>query len=236
MTVLTVKLGRDTDFRWYCLGAIHAVLLTSYLWILNVVHLASDQQAIRNLRGAWGEENTRDELRSAKRRRVIWDWVDSINLQAGDLDHVVVTRRGGLVVLNSKWRNETSDTDRVAMARSAQRARQRCEGVARTLLSNDRRARHRSRNPLAVRVAVVMWGALQAEIPNGAQVDGVEFVTGRRLVSWLRSLDGDPVSKAAARDVARRLREYRAGAWDAAGRARPRAATAVDRRPDMMSP
>lgn len=214
VTMMLAATIPSPDARWYGLGALHAVLVASYLWILNITLLASDQQAIRHLRGAWGEENTRDELKRAKRRRVIWDWVDSINLQVGDLDHVVVTRSGGIVVLDSKWRNQSSDIDRAAMVRSAQRARQRCEGVARTLLRDERRARHRARSsPVAVRAAVVVWGSLQAEIPEGARIDGVDFVTGHRLLSWLRALEGDPVAKPAAKDIARRLREYRARTW-----------------------
>lgn len=215
--------------RWYSLGVLHAVLVTSYLWILNTAVLASDQQAIWHLRGAWGEENTRDELKRAKRRRVIWDWVDSINLQAGDLDHVVVTRRGGIVVLDSKWRNQSSDVDRAAMVRSAQRARQRCEGVTRSLLGGERRSRHRARSsPVAVRAAVVVWGSLQAEIPEGAQIDGVDFVTGHRLLSWLRALDGEPVAKPAAKDISHRLREYRAGTWERTKAGRQRLVAPTD--------
>lgn len=38
----------------------------------------------------------------------------------------------------------------------------------------------------------------------------MHFVDGRKLVPWLRTLDGHAVSKEAANDLLSRLREYRA--------------------------
>ena len=53
-----------------------------------------------------------------------------INFQGGDLDHLVVTRRGGLVAIDSNWRNQASDT--IDMAQAARRVR-RAEGLAQSL-------------------------------------------------------------------------------------------------------
>ena len=103
--------------------------MAAYLHALQSAFLASDGEAIWHLRGAWGEENTRSELQRARRKRLIWGWVDSISLRAGDLDHLVVTRHGGLVAVDSKWRNRASDT--VDMARAADKARLRAEALAR---------------------------------------------------------------------------------------------------------
>jgi hypothetical protein len=216
--------------RSYVLGMFHASMAATYYWYLSVGVLASNQDAIRHLRGAWGEENTREELKSAKRRRIIWDSVDSISLRNGDLDHVVVTRRGGLVVLDSKWRNQASTGDREDMLRAAQRAKQRCEALASQELGKDREARHRARShAFTVRSAVVVWGALQHELGEPRVVDGVDIVPGYRLVAWLRTLDGDPVRKDAARDAVAKLREFRARSWDAATTAeRRRTPAAVD--------
>lgn len=124
---------------------------------------------------------------------MIWDWVDSISFQLGDLDHLVVMRAGGLV--------------------SAQKAQHRAEALARTLLTKGRGA-HRARvQATTATPVVVVWGAAQRTIPPDAIVEGVRFVSGRELVSWLRTVSGDPVPKDAARDVVERLKAYRATAW-----------------------
>ncbi len=106
-----------------------------------------------------GEDNTRSELQKAKRRRLVWGWVDSITLQGGDLDHVVVTRSGGIVVLDSKWRGSI-DADAVAeMTASAKKAAIRAQGLARSMLKSERGAKHRARaQPVTVDAAVVLWG------------------------------------------------------------------------------
>lgn len=209
--VMTTATG---PFAWYVMGVVHAGLVAAGLHLLHSAFLAHDREAIWHIRGAWGEDNTRSELQRAKRRRLIWGWVDSINLQAGDLDHVVVTRRGGLVAIDSKWRNHVTSADTAEMARAAVRAQSRAEGLARTLLKSDRGARHRSRvQPLTVTPVVVVWGAAQQTVPDDALIGGVRFVAGRQLLPWLRRLDGDAVTKFAARDVLERLRNYRATTW-----------------------
>ena len=197
--------------RWYVLGVVHAGLVAAGLHLLHSAHLAFDRDAMNHIRGAWGEDNTRSELQAAKRRRLIWGWVDSINLQAGDLDHVVVTRHGGLVAIDTKWRNHITSNDTTDMARAAEKARRRAEGVARTLLKADRTGRHRARvQSLHVLPLVVVWGAAQQTVPDGAVVQGVPFVRGRDLSRWLRALEGDEVSKDAAAHALAELRKYRA--------------------------
>lgn len=217
ITAVFVAIGTPSSFRWYFLGVLHAAMAGGYYWLMSMAVLASDQDAIRHLRGAWGEEATRDELKRAKRRRIVWDSVDSIGLQRGDLDHVVVMRRGGLVVLDSKWRNAATADDRAAIVRAAQRTKSRCQSLTAQELGKNREARHRARtHAFEVRSAVVVWGALQHEIGEAREVDGVDIVPGQKVVKWLRSLDGDSVSKDAARDVVQKLREYRATSWEAA--------------------
>jgi hypothetical protein len=214
-TILFTAILTPTAFTWWLLGLFQATVVAIYLHALHAAFLAHDREAIWHLRGAWGEDNTRSELQRAKRKRLIWGWVDSIDLQAGDLDHLVVTRRGGLVAIDSKWRNEATDT--VDMAQAAHRVRLRAEGVARTVLKAERGARHRGKsNPLRVIPVVVLWGAAQHHVPDRAQVSGIDFVPGRRLLRWLRTLDGEPVDKLAARDVIERLEKYRASVGDQA--------------------
>ncbi len=200
----------------YLLGLIHAGMIAATLHVVNSAFLAHEREAVLQVRGAWGEENTRTELQRAKRRRLVWGWVDSITLQAGDLDHVVVTRSGGIVVLDSKWRSEVTTGSVAEMTASARRGRVRAEALTRTLLRSDRSARHRAAGkPVDVTAAVVLWGAARHSVPDNHQVDGVHFVGGRDLVRWLRGLDGDPVSREAATDMLQRLKKYRATAFEA---------------------
>ena len=196
--------------RLYVLGAAHASFVAAGLHLLYSAFLAHDQQAVWQLRGAWGEDNTRSELRRAKRKRVIWDWVDSVELQAGDIDHIVVTRRGGVVVIDSKWRNQVAKEDVTAMARSSLKAALRAEGVLRTLLRRESGARHRTNaKPVTVTAAVVLWGAARTGVPSNATIDGVRFLDGRQLFGWLAELDGHEVPRDAARDVIKLLEDYR---------------------------
>jgi hypothetical protein len=199
--------------RWYVLGFIHAAFLGAFAHIVSTTFLAHNRDAIWLLRGAWGEDNTRSELQRAKRKRLIWGWVDSVNFQTGDIDHLVVTRRGGLVAIDSKWRTEPV-TDQVEMARSAQKVKLRAEAVARTLLRGERGTHRAATNPLSVLPAIVLWGPSQHEVPDQAQSSGIDFIGGRRLLTWLEQIDGQPIDKDAAADLLRRLEEFRASAWD----------------------
>lgn len=207
-TAIVVMLMPHNGFRWWFLGTVQTAVVAAFLHLLNAAFLAHEREAIWQLRGAWGEEATRDELRRARRKRLVWGWVDSINLQAGDLDHLVVTRNGGLVAVDSKWRSDGKDVQE--MARSASRARTRAEGVARTLLSANRGS-HRARSQaVTVRPLVVVWGPAQHQVPDDCEINGIPFVGGRRLIDWLAHLDGDQVTKEAAADTITKLKQFRA--------------------------
>jgi hypothetical protein len=149
----------------------------------------------------------------------VWGWVDSLELPVGDIDHLVVTRRGGLVAVDSKWRSRINDA--AEMARAAQKARLRAEALTRDLLKGDSRGARRAKvNPLSVTAVVVLWGPAQHGVPEGATFDGIEFVAGRNFVAWLRRLDGHTVDQAAADDIVRQLNARRFSAEAKAGSAR----------------
>ncbi len=214
ITVLIVKTMPSMSFTWWLMGVVQTGLVAAYLHLLHSAFLAFDGEAIWHVRGAWGEDNTRSELQRAKRRRLIWGWVDSVGLQNGDIDHLVVTRRGGLVVIDSKWRNRIHDT--ADMARAAQKVRLRAEGLTRDLLKGGSRGSRRAKvNPLGVTSIVVLWGTAQHDVPDGAEVDGIAFIPGRKLVPWLAQLDGQAVDKVAANEVVRNVERYRDRAEEA---------------------
>jgi hypothetical protein len=136
--------------------------------------------------------------------------VDSVELQAGDIDHIVVTRRGGVVVIDSKWRNQITTEDVPAMAGSSRKAALRAEGVLRSVLKRESGARHRTNaKPVTVTAAVVLWGAARLGVPSDANVEGVRFLDGRQLLGWLAELDGHEVPREAACDVIKLLDDYR---------------------------
>lgn len=196
-------------FSWWLLGALQTGAVAAYLHLLHTGFLAHDADAIRHVRGAWGEDNTRSELQRAKRKNLVWGWVDSLGLMYGDIDHLVVTRRGGLVAIDSKWRSSTNDA--AEMARAAQKVRLRAEGLTRDLLKGDTRGSRRAKvNPLSVTSVVVLWGAAQHRVPDGAKFDDIEFIAGQKLVAWLAQLDGQPVDQAAAAGILRSLEIQRA--------------------------
>jgi hypothetical protein len=198
--------------RGYVLGLTHAAIVAAFIQIVGTTFLANKREAIWHLRGAWGEENTRDELKRAKRKRLIWGSIDSVNLGTGDIDHLVVTRSGGLVVLDSKWRT-VAVTDPADLARSASKVKLRAEGVARSILRSGRGSHRAPGHSVTVLSAVVLWGPAQHDIPPNAESAGIPFVGGKRLVAWLRDLQGQPIEKSAAQDLLRQLEEFRASAW-----------------------
>ena len=210
-TALLLVAAPPTFFRAWVLGALPTAVVAAYFHVLHTAFLAHDANAIHHVRGAWGEDNTRSELQRARREKLIWGWVDSVGLQYGDIDHLVVTRQGGLVAVDSKWRGQISDPGEMAAA--ARRVRIRAEGLTRDFLKGDTRGTRRAQiNPLSVTSVVVLWGAAQHVVPDGANVDGIEFVAGQKFVDWLARLNGQPVDKAAAAAIVRCLEERRAAA------------------------
>jgi hypothetical protein len=212
-TVVLGALWPSTPFRWYLLGFLHAGVVAVSVHLLSSTFLANDRDAILHMRGAWGEENTRSELARAKRKRHIWGWVDSVSLEQGDIDHLVVTRAGGLVAIDSKWRTDPGMGDREAMASAAHRAQIRAQAVVDTLLKADRGAHRAKAVPVKVTPLVVVWGPAQYNVPARAQVDGIDFVGGRQLREWFSQVEGDPVDRAAATDVIKRIEAFRESAW-----------------------
>lgn len=184
----------------YVLGLAQAsVVVGLAATVLTAFHAHTG--AIWQLAGAWGEDNTRDVLAQARRRRRIWGWVDGVATQAGDIDHLVVMRDGRIVAIDSKWHAVNLSTSVVQQdASKAMRAARQASLVLRHLDL-----------PRTVIPLVVVWGSTgPTGIPAGARVDDVEFVPGRRLAEWLRQNDGAHVRKADAHRVLAELRGFKA--------------------------
>lgn len=191
---------------------VHTAVLGALVWLLFSMFLAADGTAIHHLRGAWGEESTRDQLRRAKRKGSIWGWVDSVGLQAGDIDHLVVTRAGGILAIDSKWRNRADHRDRDSMVRSARKVALRSNALMQTLTRRERGAHRADETPVTVTPVVVLWGAVQEGLPNDAHVEGIPFVAGGELVNWLAAQSGQSVDEDAAHDLIDLVEKFRESA------------------------
>ena len=182
----------------YLLGLAHGLLVGALVGLVVLAFLANTG-SIWQLAGAWGEDNTRDELKWAARRRYVWGSIDNVELANGDIDHLVITS-GGVIAIDSKWhasvRNHAGLTEDV---RRATAAAAKAKSVLRSL-----------KRPMEVRPVVVMWGAGQHGIPEGGgQVDAVEIVAGKHLRQWLRGLGTGDLDREQARVLLKDLADFR---------------------------
>ncbi|MFD0808263.1 hypothetical protein ACFQ0K_19375 [Nocardioides caeni] len=128
-----------------------------------------------------------------------------------------MTRSGGVVVLDSKWRSSVDVNAVAEMTASAKKAAVRAQALARSMLTAECGAKHRARQqPVRVQAAVVLWGAVRGTVPDGKVIDGVRFVDDRKLIDWLLQLDGPPVPHEAAKHLLEQLKVYRETAFKAA--------------------
>lgn len=203
---LAVRLDRPAITVTYT--AVVVGLAVAYVGLALLSFLVSHPQAMHLLRGSWGEDLTRDELTRLRRRKVSWGHVDSLAVDGGDVDHLVVLRRGGIVAIDSKWRSAWSEqicADVVARAvRSARRAR----GLVATQIST---STGRHRGPVdrgEVAALAVVWGPAQDEIEDDLCVDGVHVVPGRHLRSWLAARRDDTLPKEVGTGLVEALKEW----------------------------
>lgn len=181
----------------YLLGAIHGLLVGLLILAITTSFLVHTNSA-GQLAGAWGEEFTREELAKAKRRRLIWGWEDSIERNGADVDHLVVMRSGNVVAIDSKWRRDPDDEDRLrADADAAKRSARRAAAVLGQIASTK-----------SVKALVVVWGTAQADL-NGRKYGGIEFVSGRKIRAWLRAHQSSPCDRSTADALLRELKAYR---------------------------
>jgi hypothetical protein len=175
----------------YALGLMHGALAAALVALVFTAFHATTG-SIWQLTGAWGEENTRDVLERAKHRRHIRGWIDSVAIADGDIDHLVVTRDGRLIAIDSKWHAKASKVDWERDAARAERSAQRARSVLRSL-----------GEPWPVSAAVVVWGGSAGDIGSGMSVGDVPILPGPTLKHWLKANDGARVRK---QDVDRVLR------------------------------
>ena len=184
-------------------------LAIAYVALALLSFLVSHPQAMRLLRGSWGEDLTRTELTRLRRRRVSWGHVDSLAVDGGDVDHLVVLRRGGIVAIDSKWRSAWSEQICADVVLRAGKSARRARGLVATQISTSS-GRHRGQVDRGEVVALaVVWGPAQEEILEDLCIDGVHVVPGRRLRSWLSARRDDVLPKEVGAGLVEAL-----GRWD----------------------
>ena len=182
----------------YLVGFAHGLLAGSLVGMVCLVFLAFTG-SIWQLAGAWGEDNTRDGLKWATRRRCIWGSIDNIELANGDIDHLVITS-GGAIAIDSKW--HATARNHAGLAEDVRRANAAAAKAKSVLRSLGR--------PMDVRPVVVMWGAGQLDLPEGGgQFEGVDIVAGVHLRRWLRGLSTGDLERDQARVLLNDLADFR---------------------------
>jgi len=181
----------------YLLGLAHGLVAATIVGV-----------AASRVRAPKGEQGIGDLLRSAGKERQVWGWVDDVAVQGGQVDHLVVTREGGVVAIDSRWSSEELTPELLA------------DDVHRALLTARRAAQvldTRDRAPV-VRPLLVYWGSIQAEVRKlpVRNLEGVELLAGRELRAWLRRQNGRPVERGDARSILKAVRDHRRRAGTAA--------------------
>lgn len=183
----------------YWLGFVHGSMVIGGIAVVLAAFWAHTG-AVWQLVGAWGEDNTRDELKRAVRRHHIWGSVDGIALAGGDIDHLVAGPSGWFA-LDSKWHVKPMMPGMIAQdARRAARTAGKARSVLRSL-----------RAPAPVRPVVVVWGGAERSVPpGGASMYGVDFVAGSDLTDWLGNQPSEGVMDAEqSRALLRQLQTFR---------------------------
>ena len=163
----------------YARGLVQGVLLTAYAGSVLLMYLMTTE-GMGQLGGAWGEDNTRSELKAARKRGLIWGAVHNVEVAGIDVDHVVIAPRGALAI-DSKW--HFGELRRETLDRDTQRAHAAARKAASVLRSVHVGA------PMDVQPLVVVWGRGQREIPTaGIEYNGVCVVAGADLRKWLEAV------------------------------------------------
>lgn len=178
----------------YALGFVHGatmVFIVATIGLFFLLHTGS----VRELSGVYGEDNTRDILRVAKRRRHVWGWIDNLEVQGGDIDHLVATP-DGVFAVDSKWHGiDLTELVLRTDATAARRAARLASLILRSLRLQD----------LPVQPLVVVWGRGQHDLQGDPRVvDGVEIVGGLEFGNWLaRHSAGDLTTQRAEQALAK---------------------------------
>jgi hypothetical protein len=217
---LRAFLGQQRRALAFIAGAMIFTLLTTYrmgpyvrglaqaTYVLLFVGMALFVFAIRSqawntLCGAWAEDNTRDAVDEAQKKRLVWCQVSSIESGGSDIDHVVIAP-GGILMLESKWSFAPMTRHRAEIFASSTLGTVRRLGL---ILRSQTIRRHRDVTPV-----VVVWGKGGRDLPAGGLVlHGVHVMRGDELTAWLSKYRNGVISRDWADETAARLERFADG-------------------------
>lgn len=175
-------------------GALITFLGAAILWNYLIYG-----DALRYLHGAWAEDWTREELQRAVADNLAWHALDNIQLQGGDVDHVLIAP-GGVIAVETKFYGKAG---RAAYAvdhvRGAARAATRVAGLLTTV-----RAVGQDVYPV-----MVIWGPGAKPLADVAEEGGVTVVKGTALLQLLRRYSTGRLAQDHAADLFDALSRYR---------------------------
>ena len=191
-------------------GRVHAVVRHRLHLDAQRGHPGQRRTAIRHLRGAWGEENTRSELSAARGAASSGaGWTASLSRWRPRPRRCDTQRRGGRHRLQVANHADTGDV--AIWPLSADKVQRRAEALAAQVLRAERgpsRLRAGSAGHTRRRLCGDPSKSTGHRLGTGAR----HRLRGRsHLRRWLRDLDGDPVAKGAGAELVKRLQEFRAG-------------------------
>ena len=91
----------------YMAGLFTGILATAMLGAIALSFLLVSGQTFQ-VSGALGETNTADVLRATRRLKYIYGWIDGLEIEGGDIDHLVVTRASTSLTPNGAATGSTS--------------------------------------------------------------------------------------------------------------------------------
>ena len=184
--------------RSFLSGFLCGMLLTVFVAMVTWAYLTVGDGA-RYLHGAWAEDWTREELLAAVKRGDAWQVIDNIQLQDGDIDHVLITP-GGLLAVETKYYGNGARARYVAD--HAQGARRSARRVA-ALLTTVKAHRH------PVRPLLVAWGPGARGLADKTTSEDVVVATGKTIASALKDFATGPLAADHAEALAAALSTYR---------------------------
>ena len=161
--------------------------------------------------GAWGEDNTRGELRQAERNDLVWGSIDTVKLKGVDIDHIVVSK-SGVLVIDSKW-HAKAQLSNWYLDKDAQAAKEGASKVS----SIVRGPKLQEVDPdlprdLEINPVIAVWGAGEKAFLQGVGLHkGVVFVAGKHLQRWLSETCGQgPIRPTIGRRLVKAIEQFAA--------------------------
>ena len=195
LTVVVCAVPLALHSPGYVAGLTQGVMVVAVPAMVVFGFLLSGDGALL-LAGAYGESFTREELATAVTRGFVWSAVHNIEVNRSDIDHLLFTP-AGVLVIESKWRFRGADAAWLMSAAGQAQAAAR-KGK---LILYSKHVGYRT----PVRPVLVVWGGARRELAPVSIIDGVPVVCGQALLGWLERCSHGEFSEQTATELHCRL-------------------------------